>query len=254
MSIVAMHVDPERGVYVGSDGVSYRADGNVHSYVSKVLTVPHLNCLVAVVGVGQQLPIVADLIERGGTDVAFTSFDLVVANFYELFRQVERTLVKMPGFLEIENWNSTMIIAGWSDEHQRFEAHKISNYGKDVLPMLDQASSLEEAMMYQVTPYEVQKIGEGYVSAWPGEEVAQRFGIGGSMPVLDYLARVVSAGRATSEVGPERTFMAGGFLQITALTRDKITSWIAHRWPDRLGAPVDPSSGAAMPDFPLVHP
>jgi hypothetical protein len=100
---------------------------------------------------------------------------------------------------------------------------------------------------------------ESWVSSVPNKEDYLQFGLdqnGEGINFFDYAARCVCALRAAGyEKGTGDLdglpYQVGGFLQMTLMLPDKLSSAIVHRWPDEIGKPVDKSAGDAMPKFPL---
>jgi hypothetical protein len=242
MTCIAIVRDTANGVYIASDGVCYDDNGIVLGFDSKVVLIPDWNCVLGSTGAGQ-----FGLAFRQQSALDIHSFDDLIKCVVKRAQAVHQRYVDHYGFDD----RVTLVLAGWSDARQRFETYKLCSHEDNDYadPPVEQA------------PWSLISLPYIWSSVAPRPEDAPRFGLnwpnldgGGVTHAIGMTARLVCAARARSGPLPAvdikdtaRAYACGGFLQLTTLTRDCITSEIIHRWPDRVGSTVDPSVGDPMP-------
>lgn len=250
MSCIAIMCDPANGLVFAGDGVAYDpADGKITAMVSKIILMPELGCFAAAVGMGGLGVEFQAVVQPAG----LSGFDNLVDNFASLAKEAYR--IARWRFEVAEEMQSTIVIGGWSNRHERYEMHRICAKAREVLDLAT-GERMSDAPSW--TPVQVE--GRPYISAFPAPEVADRFGLGAGAQghnAVDWCARVICGCRASS--GPSRyedgvIYQVGGFLQIAWINRDQMRTWIAHRWPEKIGGTVDPMLGEPMPAMPIAIP
>jgi lambda family phage tail tape measure protein len=237
MTCIALVIDRKNCIYIASDGIGYDDDGIAVAIHPKVLTLPHLSAAIASTGCGH---FTEAFYSRFGWKLE--SFDDLVEHAAEWSKIIYGEYVAHYG---VED-SLCFIMAGWSDARERFEAHSVSSY---------EGSEKAAPWTLSPLPYIWSSVGLG-----ANGDLASRFGL--RWPELDspgpvngfgMTTRLVCAARARSGPLPDdihdsaRAFAVGGFLQLTVVERDHVSTAILHRWPDEIGKKVDPLAGEPMP-------
>ena len=229
-----------------SDTICYGEHGKVLSTTAgKVLPVQELNCVIGNVGLAGLTTTLRDCI-----GMRYRDFDDLLGGIVEDFRSVHSDYVDRHHDSDAPQLNATVVIAGWSESRMQFETYRLSTRQKEIIFAGESTTS---------GPFELVSTEGCWVSSAYRPEDCERFGIdfeSENVNLLDLAARIVCACRAASSSSGSGDFAGlpyavGGQLQITLLQRDRITQWVAHRWPDEIGQVVDPLAGDAMPAFPL---
>lgn len=229
-----------------ADGITYDpVTGKAGAYRSKIELLPHLDCIMGTVGCGGMLQALNMAMSMAD---GFSTFDEIVDRMPELAEYTYGELVKTG---RTGGYSSLVVFGGWSEERQRFEAYKLRS---EEFPAAEGTGEFHDA-------WRCYEIDGAWLSTTPDIETLRRFNLHTNEgSPLDYAARGVCAARAMSGLiddpvtGEKLYFAVGGFLQMAELRRGHISSWIAHRWPDRPGERVNPSSGETMPVLPLQRP
>lgn len=241
MSAVAI-IPTASGIVAAADGALYEeATGKVGGFMGKLFLMPHLDCVFGYVGSGGFGEALLHNI-RG----AFDSFDELVKGI-AVKCQFTHLLMERGG-LSPAGAYVIVVVGGWSEERQRFEAWKV--HSADKVAIVD-GERVEHAA------WRLHAIEGAWVSTTPPADVMTAFGLlEGEHSALDYAALLVCACRAVSgaDVDDERFYGVGGFLQLALVEAGKATTWIAHRWPDPLGEPIDPARGEPRPPLPIHAP
>ncbi|MFB2549986.1 hypothetical protein [Ensifer soli] len=241
MSVIALHVS-EHGVSMACDGVSYRSDGKISGFVSKMYPLVHLNAVMGNTGVGG---ICAAIIHLMGDHVR--DFDHLVEVIPELFKFAYNKIVEthVPNVDDLPP--SCVVIAGWSSLRNSYSAYRVMSYAK-------QTKDSTSGKNIELKPWKVHEIKEFWASFEVPEDKMRSFLVidSGATDAISYCARYVCAARACSGTkDPDAkgmNFNAGGFLQVLTLYEDDIRTTIAHRWvTDAVGKAIDPEQGERMP-------
>jgi hypothetical protein len=252
MSALAV-VPGDNGVVFACDGAASNDGIVVSCRAPKIIAMPEICAVLGFVGIGALGFLLRREMELTGADgrvVSAGGFDAIVENLSGLMRAAHRQAA--PG---MRDDRATAVLAGWSEARGRFETVKVHSFAKE-------ATNVATGEKISFAPWEVHSFDMSWMNSNPGPEISQSFGIDAAAapgtPLLDFAARMVCAARASCgdrEMAAEQgVYAVGGMLQLTVLLREKITSWIAHRWPDPIGEPIDPSRGEPMPAFPLAMP
>ncbi len=230
----------DRAVVIASDGACHDPNsGLLTACGSKVAFLPECSCIIG---------------QRGAFGVgdvmryrlaACRDFDDVLlqapAQLEAVFDEHEELTQFTP--------HATLFIGGWSVERTRFETYRISTREKRTG---DKAAGPEQV----VAPYTLEPLPEGYSAPMPAQQQLDQLQINWDLESLQedcFLAlKLICAARISPPTDDDELgiyYSVGGFLQLTVLTRDRITSEIVHRWPDPLGEKIDPSRGELCPAF-----
>ena len=221
-----------------ADGAFYHPSGKVVGFTTKML---HLNEHQTV------------MVCQG------PAFLLRYVNFHTLTNidGFDQIITMLPGLLKhayeqmpVEFGKSRMFycaVGGYSRERDRFESYYI------------RSGEREAAGQYSLPgeQWELMPAPAMIGAPWPGADDEAAFGLvrpeGAEPQALSCGIRLVAAARqipATAEHGArEGGCYVGGFIEVSALWRDRYTSEIVHRWPDRIGEFIDPKAGEPMPAF-----
>lgn len=215
-------IKQKHAVHVITDGASWMLDGKFGPACCKVWPVPHLRAVVAARG-----PRLAPLLMADFLNTAGRSYDEMKANAVTMVRELFEVY---PNILAGPfGQDAEFVIAGWSD---------VSGPDAFVLSRVDGVWISRDTGPVMMAPGDA-AIQQAALAAMP-EGVASADDMD---PARDGLA-IVTAQRAI--VGPcEGITAVGGFIQITTVTRDRISTRILHTWPEEWGEPQVPPAEAA---------
>src|SRR5690606_22382733 len=155
-----------------------------------------------------------------------------VIDFFRIDVRIEMSVRRMWS----DDVRSTVLIGGWSTARERFELYTVHSSGKEVIG--------ESGQIIQREPWNLNYLYQGFwVSSNPREEDQRDAGLLETQPIqaIDYVSRWVAACRLWC--AESRDYGVGCFLQTAIVHRKGFVDWIAHRWPDELGQPIDPTQG-----------
>lgn len=226
-----------------ADGAAYNEHGELIYQTSKIYVGPQNDFLYSHVGIG----------DFGGSlaakiDVEGLGFDDCKSRIVEVSRDAYAD-AKAAWIGDIEAPRATLIMAGWSQRNNRFEAFKLHSSEKEYV-------NPETGEPGISPPWEIIHVSGLWASSMPLTEHFDQFGIDfeSEWSVVDMPARMVCANRAGSNNRGDAVYGVGCFLEMAILTTEGVKRWIAHEWPDELGFPIDPSIGEPMPKFPIKIP
>lgn len=244
MSAIAAYVWPDIGITIASDGITYDGNGIVKGFVSKVLPVPELSCVIGNTGAGGFAGAVRDALT-----LSCKNFDDALVALSDTVKAVHATLPKFGDRMP----HGTLLVGGWSDRRNAFAMYKIHTRPREMI----NAETGEQTIAPPGIPIEIN--GGLWCSHAPRPESMNRFGLDSdaSWTADELLSRYVCACRADSGISSEpdndsMPYYVGGFLQLTTLRKDRVNISIIHRWPDKPGEVLDPNNGEPMPLFPLA--
>ncbi|MEQ3650424.1 hypothetical protein [Hyphomonas sp.] len=252
MSIVALQVR-DNYIIMAGDGVSTDpATGKVAAYVSKITTLPDLDCAIAITGVGG-----FHYVLQWKMPTWVTDFDDLVEALPELVYDTHNEIHRN-NMVQGDNLKTNVVVAGWSINEQKYKAVRVLTYAKE-------STDAETGETTRLAPFVVHEFTGGgvWISAAPTDDASKRFGLMEDIEGEDdaaFLTRVICAGRASSGMisqdGSPYRFNAGGFVQLAFIQRSDIRSWITYRWPeDVIGEPIRPELGSPLPpSLSLVEP
>lgn len=232
----------KNAIVLASDGAVTDGDGTLVGFESKVVLLPEHNALIACRGVGG---FGTALHQRIGVDV--TDFDSLLDYIPSKSAAVLEAYIQHYG---LDDAPISIIVAGWSESRQQYEGYRLGK--QEWQPKSVGGGEWEEMLPWTLLPID----GCLWARPWPSAELYGRFGIDpkpqGSIDIFKYTATLVCAARFRPEsTGPNTPehYGVGGFLQMTMLERDYISTSIVHRWPDVIGERIDPTHGEALPTF-----
>ncbi|MEC9343411.1 MAG: hypothetical protein VYD64_06160 [Pseudomonadota bacterium] len=232
MSALAIVPDGD-AIVLAADGAAYdKVTGRVAGSGTKMQFLPHLGAIVAAVGQGHLIHIVPHLI-----GMRFSGFDDLRRDFVDLCQQSVEIQRNCGAWRD--DCRATVILAGWSKKRQAFQIFKLHTLQK-----------------YECAAWQLHPIDGVWASTAPPPEHMAALGLDAEADsALDIAAKLVCANRLDSGPGRdgEEAYGVGCFLQMAILKRDGMSSFIAHRWPDRPGRVIKPAAGS-MPRFPVAMP
>lgn len=241
MSFIVAHV-VANGIVFAADGATYDIEtGELMGPIHKLFALPHLNAIIGNVGIGGFGHVLQMAI---GSD--FSTFDGLCDGFVDACQRAK--LMMSQGKLWPAEARATAILGGWSETRQAYELYKVHSSPKEAIEA--------DGTLVTHEKWKLHKVEGQWMSTAPSEEEMRQCGLltDEEMPVFDGVARLACAARLHSGIDIEGRYGVGCFLQMAVLQNTNITSWIAHRWPDKLGEPIDPSCGELLPSFPIQMP
>lgn len=250
MTALAVACLPDHGVIIVSDGAGYDDRGVVRSLKSKIEIYPEKLCVIGCRGLWMANVYLKLFLTPRNVPTFQELIDQLPDVARELHQHTVESFPKNPDF--------SFVVAGWSPERERFEAYSIASID-DTVDVFDGQGNKEET----VAAFDLQPLSWLHMAPMPTGEAAARFGFvfpdqlrppaaGETFDLAEYLIRCVCACRAEPQAATAdggKFCAVGGFLQVTILKRDSIETRIVHRWPDRVGELMDPTSGDALPAF-----
>ncbi|MBO1021649.1 hypothetical protein IPV08_16945 [Methylobacterium sp. SD274] len=212
-----------------TDGAGTNGVGHLQWIGSKVLLMPEWPGVVAVRGPSQFLWAL-----RTHWGVEVPSFDVALARVVEDGQIVEEMhrLHRYP----LTEWE--IVLAGWSEERQAFEVWDV--YGGPIPDFEDHPPLTLRKMV-------------GAMGAWPAPDQDKVEALGLHLkpdkprPVVETAGLIMLAMRASQQPDPRDPSRGhhtiGGFMQETIVTHEGMSTRIIHRWPDRIGEPINPHGG-----------
>jgi hypothetical protein len=245
MSMIAASIAPGEFIAVAGDGIAYDNDGNTLLLASKLILMPEISACLGWTGVGgwgpRALHVLQMLNPRNTFDGAVAAFATAAeATWLDLMREY---------FHVIGYGACSMILAGWSESTGRPTLCRVSSYPKGV-------TNAATAEIETRPAWAVDTTHEGFwASTTLPEETMTAFGLTADANPMELAVRAICAGRSQSgRLSDGEPWAVGGFVQVALIRPGFCWSHIAHRWPDELGKPVDPSVGDPLPPFPLSIP
>lgn len=218
----------DEAAHLVTDGAGVDAAGLVQLIAPKAHIFPHIKAAIALRGMHVAFPVFQTHL-AGIAD----SYDGLKAHFAEGFQQDwelhKEELAKAfgPSVLVFD-----LFVVGWSE----------AKNGPDAYAFFSHARHAGEAA-YRVTDLD-------YVCATPElpahflERLAPKLsGVGfdrAAIKIMEEQRRLIATA-ADSPTLAEPNSIVGGFVQVTTVTVDAITTRVVHRWPDKLGERIVPS-------------
>lgn len=215
-----------------SDGVGYDDEGVVQRIGPKVMLRPDLPAIIGSRGSSEFTDILPAF-------HGWVSFDDLVERIPEDGAHVFSIMKEHRG--PDDPPSAQVWLAGWSESAQRF-ALKLIEFradGGEALPLTD----VDRPCMYQPAPSEEACRKVGFRDGKPTIRSNQ-----GLEAIVQDAVIFMHAQRLTKNVihhlpdAPHGS-MAGGFVQLSIITRSSLSSMIVHRYPDEIGKKIDPEAG-----------
>lgn len=240
MTAIAM-VRGNDGVAIATDAATYELDGRLQHLMSKVALIPERNCVISARGAAGLTGRLAEAVRHQTFD-----FDDVLAL---LGWEAKKLLDEWREWIKprTEPKHIDLHIAGWSSARERYETY--------ILCSGEKIQTDVNGVLMPLAPWSLTPVPSMFASPLPDAEVARRFGLDYDKfsNGYDAAARIVCAVRSESRAFHEGAAamgcIAGGWLQMTILKRDFVSTEIIHRWPDVIGEPIDPTRGEPLPKF-----
>lgn len=225
------------GIIAASDGAFYGQDGTLTGVVSKLVLMPEKACVVTLQG-----PYFYHVALRAGLGEAI-DFDGVLGRIVDLTANAWLAAANEYGYSRA----FAMLIGGFSEARQRWETYWLNSEPWE-------AGGMQE-------PYEAWELTPAMATAWTpgyGREACAAVGMDPDQPLgeqgmgcAEIAVRIICAARQQRIPihGDEAngTCQVGGFVQLAQINRGSAWTEIAHRWPDVIGARLNPMSGPARP-------
>lgn len=234
----------ENGIVLASDGAGYdESDGTLQAIVTKVALMPEWSCVFGCRGTGGVTERAQALLRvAAGDGAVIEDFDDVFMLLPELCRRLYDERTREQG----EPAHFSMLVGGYSLERSRWETYRI---GTRPFPRSDAQHPAFEPLAlppsyFAPTPdavgWEAVGVSESFIKTEPFDPV-------------DVAIRAICAGRLSKD-GPvddpgRELCTVGGFLQVTTVSEDSVTSTIVHRWPDARGVPLEPRGELLPPSM-----
>lgn len=238
MSVVVM-IKGSNGIVIAADGSTYGDDGALKGHVSKIEPMLNLNCVFAQVGAGGLCLKLREVIGH-----KYQTFEELLAGVGDDLR-VATEFGMLNYALAGRKPDSTVAIAGYSTERDRYEIHKISNWDKEYMD----GTELKPMPAYQL--YEVDDFWSNMI---PPADLSERYHLNADEMIRNashLAARWIAACRplscAPDPATNRKVFGCGSFIELATFQKDRFESNIVHRWPDEIGKVIDPNAGEAMP-------
>lgn len=231
MTILAMDVAADRAVMI-SDGAAYDDDGIVGAIHSKQIISPEGNFVLAFTGEGP----VREALRHHFAWEQPPSFDELLSILPDALREIDRLM--RDGAPDVPAAQFHVLVAGWSEGVERCRGFIIGNYIAERWG-LDEAFKLCVISQIVTRNASQEALSKFAIDAGDLKEAQARLG------VAEFLVCYALAARDTPATFHARTeekgFVVGGFLQLTTLERDIVSSRILVRWPDPIGEVIDPA-------------
>ena len=224
-------------LHVFSDGAHYDRHGVIKAITSKISQIPSYPGIVAVRGATYSAPLLAH------------DFGLHAPNFDRLLEEVETLF---PFLMEKYadqfggNTSGQLFLGGWSETRRKMELYFLSN--DDLHLSSVEGEDTEGAFRPDVG--ELQNLATGNILPGLMEGDVER----GFDPYpapdqveanIEYIARTILELQRQRKHGAiedsEAEHIVGGFVQLTTVSRDGISTRILHRWPDTIGETIRPA-------------
>lgn len=232
-ALVLMRLDD--GILIASDGAAYRDDGLLHSHATKVALMPEWSCIMGGRGIGcalSRLYLMLQTFSRNGTGI--TGFDAVLDALPDLSRFLKQQYDEnLPG-----EQHFSFMIGGYSERRGAWETYILRSRPNGV----GEAPLDGEQPAFTLIP-----LPNIHLAPLASDEGLTAVGIlpprdGPRDPVAEAIRFICAArldkGWSERRLDAPAQHLIGGFVQVTVLTRDSVTSSIAHRWPDLIGEPI----------------
>lgn len=200
-----------------ADGASYDAEGTMLSRCAKIFTLPHVPCALASRGLSALVP---SLMMSAYRAPGFDELVLAVPDILRVTVEGARAINPTPDFA------FQLLVAGWSARSDRPELHFISDHGERPWEMLSGQSLALMPLDHSVAG---SMIEAGLEPGLPDFD-PEREGV--------ELAERQREHAVLQQPGGGTTRHIGAHLELVSVRRDRITSRILKRWPDRIGEKV----------------
>lgn len=225
------------GIIAAADGAFYGSDGTLSHVTSKLTLPPESDCVVTLQG-----PWFYHVALRIGLPQV-TGLDAVLARIVNLTADAYLAAANNEGHTQA----FAMLIGGFSEARQRWETYWLNSEPWE-------SGGTQE-------PYEAWELTPALATAWTpgyGREACAAVGMDPDRALnkqgigcAEAAVRIVCAARQQRiPIGDDPangTCQVGGFVQLARINRGSAWTEIAHRWPDTIGARLNPKNGLVCP-------
>lgn len=221
-----------RRALIATDTAGLDGDGVVRSWVSKIITVPHLRMAVTTRGAIAALPALTnDLVAE------FPSFDEMVEHGAEFLADIhDHHMMRLADFSGCGEFE--LAVVGWSPSRGRCEAHAISSMDNPGLP----AFTFMRNDILAAPPLSTDDLKAAGLMV--------NGIVPDSNPETLLLSLIEIQRRQRIPLGGidcmPKHFIVGGQVVLTEITEAGISQRIARTWPDRIGEHVHPEPAAIV--------
>ena len=224
-------------VHIVSDGALCDATGLVCEIGPNAFALPHLSAALAIRGSSHFMPFLVHRLSRESR-----SFEDLLASLIRTALEVHASFPMAFGTLghgSVEP-DFDLVAAGWSGERQTPASYLVSSRDRALAPGVAAASwQLIELPDVLIAP----PISDAQIAAigWNAPRSAELF-----RPESDGVALLKAQRFSRRQLAPEgsgQAYVVGGFIQLTSIFRDGVSSKVLHWWPDHVGrriAPMEP--------------
>jgi hypothetical protein len=223
MSAVIIQAEPAGGVVMLTDGAEFDPrTGEVIGIAGKAAMLADVPCVLTCLGNSNLAPMIVHF--HAGR---WSSFDVMKSRIVDDVADTQRRITE-----GLDGWpvSGQLFFGGWSEGSGEFEAWRVACYADREN---DSEPRLIAGQLFQPAPPDAALTAAGLM-------------VDGELKIsdIDDLVSVMGVMRlqlhAPYGIDVEPFHAVGGFVQVTALTGDGITSRIVKRWPDIIGQKINP--------------
>lgn len=236
MSAIAFAVC-SASVVVACDGAAYDPQTvRLGAVRSKIETLAHLSAFVGVVGIGE-----FEILLRSFRGDHVLTYDDLIDDLPRACRAAYQCCLDN-GMTDGEI-EANVVAGGWSDRNQRWEGCRIATRSLKDLAAGGTGAAFEPMTL------------KSYLTPGPSDKAAAAVGFDphdiGRDPVRYCVHAICAARQMSGEQDEDRPhlYAAGAFIELTTIEREAVKSQIVHRWPDRLGEPINSKAGDPIPSW-----
>ena len=213
-------------VHVLTDGIVCNSEGIITEVGPNAFTLPNLPAALAIRGPTQFMPFLVHRLSR-----ECQSFDELLKKVVPAALEVHISIPMTLGYGDVRP-SFDLVVAGWSNERGRPESFVMTNQeNHDQVGLATAAWRLMPLPDVLIAP----SVGMAQINTvgWRAPENAEAF-----QPSIDgiKLLRAQRLSKGLRAGPPDRDIdSVGGFIQLTTVHAQGVSSTILHRWPDRAG-------------------
>lgn len=216
----------ETGITIFSDGAAYNDEGVCCHFSQKVEFLLNIPAIIASRGSG--IPGATIKMEAS---VACHSFDDLVEQMPELVRRHSLDAYLRSG----DAVNLIVFTGGWSERDQEYQAYYTWIYAKD-----DDDLTEIEAKTERIDGYRLEPTPDLDLLRECGLLTGNDLTLGNDENWIKFMECQRGTAYVLGPICPDKTgSIVGGFIQKTYFQRDTAISTIIHRWPDKIGEPIN---------------
>lgn len=217
------------GVIFLTDTASYRRDGVVKQFSSKVLMMPLIPAVLAFRGSNLVAENMVPIVTGGLSD-----YDELL-EFLPISAKVAVENAMPISQFGINGGKAEIVVGGWSKARNRAETHVLFTYEGAKVGTAD-------GTLMDVEPYTIVE-APPVMGTQPPQDLADEFGLPhfDAAEVFDPIVHGIPLMQAQRRFKGELEFYAvGGSIQMTTVYPSGIDSRVIHTWPDKADQPITP--------------